>query len=112
VWLLNTGYTGGPYGIGKRMSLPHTRALITAALTGKLDSVAYNAHPVFGVSIPTACDGVPAEVLNPRTTWSNAAEYDAKANELAVEFNKNFAKYADVASDEIKAAAPKAMQSA
>jgi phosphoenolpyruvate carboxykinase (ATP) len=112
VWLLNTGYTGGPYGIGKRMSLPHTRALITAALTGKLDNVAYNAHPVFGVSIPTACDGVPAEVLNPRTTWSNAAEYDAKANELAVEFNKNFAKYADVASDEIKAAAPKAMQSA
>lgn len=112
VWLLNTGYTGGPYGIGKRMSLPHTRALITAALTGKLDNVAYNAHPVFGVSIPTACDGVPAEVLNPRATWGNAAEYDAKANELAVEFNKNFAKYADVASDEIKGAAPKAMQSA
>ena len=107
VWLLNTGYTGGPYGIGKRMSLPHTRALITAALTGKLDSVAYNAHPVFGVSIPTACDGVPAEVLNPRNTWANKEEYDAKAKDLASQFIKNFEKYAIGVNEETLAAAPK-----
>lgn len=112
VWLLNTGYTGGPYGIGKRMSLPHTRALITAALTGKMNTIEYVKHPVFGVSIPTSCDGVPSEVLDPRKTWSDTANYDAKSNELAAAFNLNFAKYADAASDEIKAAAPKVMQGA
>jgi len=112
VWLLNTGYTGGPYGIGKRMSLPHTRALITAALTGKMDTIEYVKHPVFGVAIPTSCEGVPTEVLDPRKTWSDATNYDAKSNELAAAFNLNFAKYADVASDEIKAAAPKVMQGA
>ncbi len=112
VWLLNTGYTGGQYGVGKRMSLPHTRALITAALSGKLDGVKYSTHPIFGVSIPESCDGVPSEVLNPRNTWADAAKYDAKANELAGEFNKNFAKYSDVASDEIKAAGPKVLQGA
>jgi phosphoenolpyruvate carboxykinase (ATP) len=112
VWLLNTGYTGGQYGEGKRMSLPHTRALITAALNGKLDNVNYTTHPFFGVSIPGSCEGVPAEVLNPRNTWTDGAKYDAKANELAAEFNKNFAKYANVASDEIKAAAPKVLQGA
>lgn len=112
VWLLNTGYTGGQYGEGKRMSLPHTRALITAALNGKLDNVNYTTHPIFGVSIPESCEGVPAEVLNPRNTWTDGAKYDAKANELAAEFNKNFAKYANVASDEIKAAAPKVLQGA
>lgn len=107
VWLLNTGYVGGQYGVGKRMSLPHTRALITAALTGKLDNVQYETHPVFGISIPTSAEGVPSEVLNPRSAWSDASMYDKKANELAVEFNKNFAKYASEASEEIKAAAPK-----
>lgn len=112
VWLLNTGYTGGPYGVGKRMSLLHTRALITAALTGKMDTIEYVTHPVFGVSIPSSCEGVPSEVLDPRKTWSDAANYDAKSNELAAAFNLNFAKYADAASDEIKAAAPKVMQGA
>jgi phosphoenolpyruvate carboxykinase (ATP) len=112
VWLLNTGYTGGQYGVGKRMSLPHTRALITSALSGKLDYINYTTHPIFGVAIPESCEGVPAEVLNPRNTWTDGAKYDAKANELATEFNKNFAKYADVASDEIKAAAPKVLQGA
>jgi len=112
VWLLNTGYTGGQYGEGKRMSLPHTRALITAALNGKLDNVNYTTHPIFGVSIPESCEGVPTEVLNPRNTWTDGLKYDAKANELAAEFNKNFAKYANVASDEIKAAAPKVLQGA
>jgi phosphoenolpyruvate carboxykinase (ATP) len=112
VWLLNTGYTGGQYGVGKRMSLPHTRALITSALSGKLDYINYTTHPIFGVAIPESCEGVPAEVLNPRNTWADGAIYDAKANELATEFNKNFAKYSDVASDEIKAAAPKVLQGA
>lgn len=107
VWLLNTGYTGGPYGVGKRMSLPHTRALITAALTGKLDQVTYDVHPIFGLQIPTSCEGVPAEVLQPRNTWSNRNDYDQKALDLAVQFNKNFEKYADLASEEIRAAAPK-----
>ena len=112
VYLLNTGYTGGVYGVGKRMSLPHTRALITAALNGKLNNVAFVNHPVFGVSMPTSCEGVPAEILNPRNTWTDGAAYDAKANELAVAFNKNFEKYASVASDAIKAAAPKPAQMA
>jgi phosphoenolpyruvate carboxykinase (ATP) len=107
VWLLNTGYTGGSYGTGKRMSLPHTRALITAALGGALSKVDFVTHPVFGLAMPTSCAGVPTEVLNPRNTWSDVQAYDAKANELAVAFNKNFEKYAAQASAEIKAAAPK-----
>ncbi|MFN8310446.1 MAG: phosphoenolpyruvate carboxykinase (ATP) [Chitinophagales bacterium] len=109
VWLLNTGYTGGAYGTGKRMSLPHTRALITAALTGRLNDVTYETHPVFGIAMPTSCDGVPSEILNPRKSWQDAGAYDAKADELALEFNKNFSKYEGAASEEIKAAAPKTL---
>ncbi len=109
VWLLNTGYTGGAYGTGKRMSLPHTRALITAALTGKLNDVKFETHPVFGLSMPTACEGVPAEVLNPRNTWPSKEAYDAKANELAQAFNDNFKKFEAKASDDMKAAAPKVL---
>jgi phosphoenolpyruvate carboxykinase (ATP) len=110
VWLLNTGYTGGPYGIGKRMSLPHTRALITAALNGALDKVDYTTHPIFGVSMPESCENVPTEVLNPRNTWADANAYDSKANELAQAFNDNFRKFADKADAEILAAAPKVTQ--
>ena len=112
VWLLNTGYTGGSYGTGKRMSLPHTRALITAVLSGKLHNAEYDTHPVFGLAMPKACEGVPTEVLNPRNTWADKNAYDAKANDLAIQFNKNFEKYAPQASDEIKAAAPKVFQTA
>ena len=107
VWLLNTGYVGGSYGTGKRMSLPHTRALITAALGGKLNNVEYTTHPVFGVSVPQSCEGVPSNILDPRNTWADQNTYDAKANELAIQFNKNFEKYASQASEEIKSAAPK-----
>ena len=107
VWLLNTGYVGGAYGTGKRMSLPHTRALITAALGGKLNNVEYTTHPVFGVSVPQSCEGVPSNILDPRNTWADKSTYDAKANELAIQFNKNFEKYASQASEEIKSAAPK-----
>lgn len=110
VWLLNTGYTGGVYGVGKRMSLPHTRALITDALNGELDNVTYEKHPVFGVAVPTHCPNVPTEILNPRNAWHDKAAYDAKANELAVAFNHNFEKFAPKAEKEILDAAPKVME--
>ena len=108
VWLVNTGWTGGPYGTGSRMSLPHTRSLINAALNGKLDAVSYTNDPVFGLAIPDSCPEVPSEILTPRNTWPDKNAYDAKAKELAGFFNKNFEKYASFASDEIKSAAPKA----
>ena len=106
VWMINTGWSGGPYGIGHRMKLSHTRAMITAALEGKLDQVQYEAHPVFGMMIPTSCPDVPAEVLNPRNTWNDKGAYDKKANELATQFIKNFEKYASGVSEEILQAAP------
>jgi len=106
VWLLNTGYYGGPYGIGKRMSLPHTRALITSVLSGKLNNVEYTTHPIFGLAMPTSCEGVPSEILNPINTWADKNAYQAKAKDLAAQFNKNFEKYASLASPEIKSAAP------
>ena len=110
VWLVNTGYSGGPYRIGKRMSLKHTRALITEALEARLDKVEYETHPVFGLAMPKTCANVPTEVLNPRNTWANKADYDAKANELAIAFNKNFEKFASRAEQEILNAAPKVLQ--
>lgn len=110
VWLVNTGWTGGGYGIGSRMSLPHTRALITAAMEGQLDSVGFTAHPVFGVQMPASCPGVPAEILNPRATWADAKAYDEQANKLAVAFNNNFKKFASETSAEILAAAPHVLQ--
>jgi phosphoenolpyruvate carboxykinase (ATP) len=107
VWLINTGMTGGAYGVGKRMSLKYTRALITAALNGELNKVEYETLPIFNFHIPVSCPGVPSEVLNPRNTWEDKAAYDAKAKELAVKFNENFEKFASHASPEILAAAPK-----
>lgn len=110
VWLVNTGLIGGPYGVGERMSLKHTRALITAALQGDLDAVDYQAHPVFGVQIPQSCPNVPDNVLNPKNTWEDKNAYDAKANELARAFGKNFKRFADQADDEIVKAAPKVVE--
>jgi phosphoenolpyruvate carboxykinase (ATP) len=107
VWLINTGWVGGAYGAGSRIKLNYTRAMITAALNGELDNVAFEKHPIFGMEIPTACPGVPAEILNPRNTWADKANYDAKAKSLAQEFIKNFEKYTDQASAEIVAAGPK-----
>lgn len=106
VWLVNTGWTGGPYGVGSRMKLKYTRAMITAALEGKLDTVEYKQHVIFGLNIPQTCDEVPSEVLNPRTTWGNKEAYDKKALELATSFKKNFKKYEDNANEEILAGAP------
>jgi phosphoenolpyruvate carboxykinase (ATP) len=107
VWLINTGWTGGPYGTGHRMKLSFTRAMITAVLEGKLDHVDCENHNVFGLSIPKTCPNVPAEILNPRTTWADKNAYDEKAKYLGGLFIKNFEKYAAGVSNETLAAAPK-----
>jgi phosphoenolpyruvate carboxykinase (ATP) len=89
------------------MSIAHTRALLNAALEGRLDDVKTYTDPVFGVEVPTECPGVPAGVLRPRETWANPADYDAKAQQLARLFNENFKQFSDQASPEVLAAAPK-----
>jgi phosphoenolpyruvate carboxykinase (ATP) len=109
VWLINTGWTGGSYGVGSRMKLSYTRAMITAALTGKLDNVQFDNLPVFDLAMPTACEGVPAEILNPRQTWADKAAYDETANNLAGKFVKNFEKFAAETSQDILNAAPKVL---
>ncbi|MBK7562563.1 MAG: phosphoenolpyruvate carboxykinase (ATP) [Chitinophagaceae bacterium] len=108
VWMINTGWTGGPYGTGSRMKLKFTRAMITAALEGKLNNVEFETDPIFGVAIPKECPGVPPEVLNPINTWANKSAFTEKAKYLAGLFVKNFEKYADGVSAEVLAAAPKA----
>ncbi len=108
VWMINTGWTGGPYGTGSRMKLKYTRAMITAALEGKLKDAEFDTDPIFGVAIPKECPDVPSEVLHPRNTWTDKNAYDEKAKYLAGLFVKNFAKYADGVTAEILAAAPKA----
>ena len=110
VWLINTGWSGGPYGIGSRIKLAYTRSIITAALNGDLDKVHFETTPIFSLEIPKACPNVPAEILNPRNTWADKNAYDAKANQLAAAFVKNFEQYADFANDEILAAAPKVIE--
>jgi phosphoenolpyruvate carboxykinase (ATP) len=107
VWLINTGWSGGSYGVGSRMSLKYTRAMITQALEGKLEQVSYETHPVFGLQMPTVCENVPQDILNPKNTWKDKAAYDAKAKQLAEAFVQNFKKYESGASEEIKVAAPK-----
>ncbi len=106
VWLINTGWTGGPYGVGKRMKLAHTRAMVHAALDGTLTDVPMVTDPIFGLSIPTTCPGVPSEVLNPRNTWVDPVAYDTQAQKLAAMFTKNFQLFADVVSPEVLAAGP------
>jgi phosphoenolpyruvate carboxykinase (ATP) len=103
--LLNTGWSGGPYGVGKRMKLGYTRAMVHALLDGKLDDVATRTHPVFGLAMPQSVPGVPAEVLDPRGTWSDPAAYDAQAKKLATMFRTNFEKFGSVPA-EIRNAGP------
>jgi len=106
VWLVNTGWTGGGYGVGSRIKLSYTRALITAALNGELEKVTFDKLGVFNLSIPTTCPNVPTEILNPKNTWSNKEAYEAKLNHLAGAFVKNFEQFAQGASQEILSAAP------
>ncbi len=106
VWLVNTGWSGGPYGVGRRMPLAATRALVRAALGGTLAGAEFVPDPVFGVLVPTACPGVPARLLRPRDTWPDPAAYDARARQLAALFQGNFAAYASQVSEAVRRAGP------
>ena len=107
VYLVNTGWSGGKYGVGKRMNLKYTRAMVTAALNGSLEKGEFELDPIFNVSIPTACEGVPSELLNPKTAWADKAAYEETAKDLAARFVKNFEKYKDMPQNIIDAG-PKA----
>lgn len=111
-WLVNTGWTGGPYGEGKRMEIKYTRALLNAALDGTLNRAKYVEDPIFGVQIPTTCPGVPESVLMPRETWSDKDAYDKKALQLARLFEENFEQFEDQVPPEVKAAGPRSRVSA
>ncbi len=106
VWLVNTGWTGGPYGTGERMNIAHTRAMVRAALSGALDGVAMRLDPIFRVEVPVSCPDVPTAFLDPRSTWADGADYDAAAAKLARMFADNFAGYADGAGEAIRSAGP------
>ncbi|WP_456386546.1 phosphoenolpyruvate carboxykinase (ATP) [Desulfolithobacter sp.] len=106
VWLINTGWSSGPYGVGQRISISHTRAMVNAALDGKLDKVPTETEPFFGLRVPVHCPGVPDKVLRPRTTWPNPDDYDTQARKLAAMFAKNFKQFADQISPEIRKAGP------
>lgn len=106
-WLVNTGWVGGPYGVGKRISIRYTRALLNAALTGKLDNVKYKTDPVFGFEVPMECPDVPSEVLDPSSSWGDKKEYDRRYKDLAMRFEQNFAKFEDQTPKEVVQAGPK-----
>src|ERR687884_38348 len=103
VYLINTGWTGGPYGMGKRMNLTYTRAMVTAAIKGKIEEVTTKHHRIFNLNMPTSCPGVPDEVLDPRNTWSDKDKYDAAARRLAALFIKNFEKFGNMPKEIVKA---------
>jgi phosphoenolpyruvate carboxykinase (ATP) len=106
VWLVNTGWTGGCFGVGRRIKLVQTRAIISAALEGKLDHVDYENHEIFNVAIPKNCPGVPIEILNPQNTWQDERAYCEQANRLAGLFISNFKQYEGTINKEILASAP------
>jgi phosphoenolpyruvate carboxykinase (ATP) len=108
VWLVNTGWSGGPYGVGKRMKIAYTRAMIRAVLSGALDAVAYERDPIFNLDVPVSCPAVPVEVLKPRNTWSSPAEYDVQAAKLARMFADNFKTFESGVTPDVLAAGPKA----
>ncbi len=109
VWLINTGWSGGGFGVGNRIKLRYTRAMIAAALNGELDNTTMEVDSIFGLQMPITCPNVPTNLLNPRNTWRDKESYDEKASFLANAFNKNFEKFASVASDSILSAAPKVL---
>jgi phosphoenolpyruvate carboxykinase (ATP) len=106
-WLVNTGWVGGPYGVGKRISIKHTRALLTAALDGKLNNVKYKRDLIFGFEVPMTCPDIPDDVLDPSSSWGDKAEYDRRYKDLASRFVQNFAKFADETSQDVIDAGPK-----
>ena len=106
VWLVNTGWTGGPYGVGERMNIEHTRNMVRAAINGDLDDAPTVVDPIFGLTVPTEVPGVPAEVLIPRATWADGAEYDVMARRLAHMFHENFKAYEEGVSEAIRSAGP------
>jgi phosphoenolpyruvate carboxykinase (ATP) len=106
-WLLNTGWVGGPYGVGKRISIRYTRALLNAALDNALDEVEYSTDPVFGFRVPRACPNVPDSVLDPASSWANRDAYMQRYRGLASRFIDNFKKFEDGTPSEILAAGPK-----
>jgi phosphoenolpyruvate carboxykinase (ATP) len=106
IWLVNTGWTGGSLGTGRRIALNHTRSMITAVLEEQLNEVAFQEHPVFGMEIPESCPGVPAKILDPRNAWQDKAAYDTAAKKLAMLFRNNFEKYANGVEDGVLHAAP------
>jgi len=108
VWLVNTGWTGGPYGEGSRMPIEATRSMLHAALSGALDGGSFRADPIFGFEVPTEVPAVDAQLLDPRSTWADPARYDRKARELARMFQENFAKFADTVEEDVAAAGPQA----
>jgi phosphoenolpyruvate carboxykinase (ATP) len=108
VWLVNTGWTGGPYGVGSRMKIRYTRSMIRAALSGGLDHVAYARDPVFNLDVPDACPDVPADVLKPRSTWTDSRAYDQQARQLAQMFAENFKTFEADVDEAIRAAGPRA----
>jgi phosphoenolpyruvate carboxykinase (ATP) len=106
VWLVNTGWTGGPYGVGERMNITWTRQMVRAALGGRLNDVPTRRDPSFGFEVPTACPDVPAEVLWPRDTWADKEAYDRQAQKLAAMFVENFRQFQDAVSAAIRDAGP------
>ncbi len=106
-WLINTGWSGGPYGTGERMPIAYSRAVVHGALSGKLRDAPTRTNPFFGFEVPTECDGVPADVLDAKKTWKDPTAFDVKAKALAESFKENFKAYADVAPKEVLAAGPK-----
>jgi phosphoenolpyruvate carboxykinase (ATP) len=108
VWLVNTGWSGGPYGVGQRIKIAHTRAMVHAILDGALDAVPMQADPVFGLAVPTHCPNVPAEMLTPRNTWADKRAYDEQARRLAAMFRENFSAFASEVPPAVRAAGPRA----
>ena len=105
-WLINTGWSGGPYGTGERIDIHHTRAMLRAVLSGELEDVEMNIDPFFGLSVPAHCPGVDDELLQPRNTWSEGTAYDQQATKLAGLFHENFKKYEDMVDDTVKSSGP------
>jgi phosphoenolpyruvate carboxykinase (ATP) len=110
MWLVNTGWSGGGYGVGSRIKLSYTRSMITAALNGELHSVEMRKDKVFNLNVPTSCPGVPTELLSPRETWSDKVEFDKVSADLARRFVDNFSKFENTATDAMRSGGPRVLE--